>query len=200
MQSKKHLVIFIHGYRGSKNELSFLKKAIESNNKYIFFSFTYGKRNSKNEVINIKNAEKEVAENINKIVGENKFHKVTIIGYSLGAAIAIYLCAKNKITCHKLIALSVFDSRKDLFKERGAKILSGENLSPIKLVKGLPAHTKIYIVHGVLDKSIWVGRALKVFLAAKDIPAKIIIGGFGHKFKTIKEMDELKLCLRSIVN
>lgn len=200
MQSNKHLLIFIHGYRGNRNELGFLKKAIESNNKYTFFSFTYGKRNSKNEIVNIKNAEKEVVENINKIVEENKFQKVTIIGYSLGAAIAIYLCAKNKITCNKLIALSVFDSRKDLLKERGVKILSNEDLSPLKLVRNLPVRTKFYIIHGVPDRSIWIGRALKVFLAVKNTQTQIIIGRFGHKFKTIKEINELKLCLESIIN
>jgi len=199
MQSKDKIVIFVHGYKGDQNELGFLKEVFE-NRGYQYLSFKYGKRNKKDEIVDLAEAEKEVARFINLATSNVNPQTITVVGYSLGAAVAVRLCAENKIQCNCLIVISVFDSRSDLLKERGISLSSDEDITPADLVKKFPASTKLFFIHGVDDKSVGINRSRRVFLAAKKSNPTMVICKAGHQFNTSQEKNELKLCIDYIIN
>ncbi len=124
---------------------------------------TYGSRNVADEVIKLDTVDDEISEVINKIVKENNYKKVCLVGYSLGAAVATRIVANRLINCTKLILISIFDDRQDLLKERSQVIIASEEIKPVDLVKKI-IDIPIVFIHGSLDKSINICRAKRVFV------------------------------------
>ncbi|MEO6304527.1 MAG: alpha/beta hydrolase [Bacteroidia bacterium] len=95
-------VILTHGAIGSKEDLESLTTALRKENYNVFsFSFSgHGNLNFEN-----KFGIEQFALELENFISENKLEKPSIIGYSMGGYVALYLALRspsllNKIICH----------------------------------------------------------------------------------------------------
>ena len=159
--SEEALVVFLHGYRGNKDELSFLRSVIKGK-RYSFLSFTYGKRDPNGAVSRVRGLDKKIFQTISSFLEQHHYQKVYLVGYSLGAALAFSLA--KLIPCQGLILISVFDDRKELLRSKGIGLPLGENIRPVELVRKLQGLPMVFI-HGIMDRSVSPERAKKVYEA-----------------------------------
>jgi pimeloyl-ACP methyl ester carboxylesterase len=187
--SKENLVCFLHGYKGDKDELSFLRDYITKKKKFSFFSFSYGNRN--NNIFSIYGLDTKIAKIIKNIIKKYSFQHLYLIGYSLGSALAVRIISRKLIKIDRLILISIFDNRKGLLASRGIKISKKENLMPLCRIKNIIG-IKVFFIHGSIDRSIGLDRAKRVFDKLKqNNKFFFIIKGANHYFKNKYSKDSL---------
>lgn len=160
-KNKKTAIIFIPGYKNDSNCTVF-EKIIKENRKFKLFSIHYNIKNTVGSFFTSKEIIANIIIDINKFIKYSVFDQYYLIGYSLGAALAMEITAKKLIKCNKLILLSIFDNRKDLLKDKGIHLPNNENLVPYNSIKKIP-NTPIVFMHGMFDKSVNIKRGLRVF-------------------------------------
>ena len=188
------IVVYIHGYRGDKDELPFLRNFIIKKKKFSFFSFSYKLQKSSGGNYTIQKIISNIKKVINRFLNKHHFDKCYIIGYSLGAAIAVEIVARKLIKCDGLILISVFDNRKDLLKSRKIDIREEENIIPVISIKRIKKTYALFI-HGISDKSIDLERGKRVFNNSYKKNSKFIKLNIDHYFKNFHSK---KLLLEAI--
>ncbi len=194
--SDQALVIYLPGYKGNKKELSFLRNFIVKEKNKSFLSLTYALHGSDKKNYAIKDIVSGLEETLKKFLSQRHFRRCYLVGYSLGAALALDLAARGKIKFDKLILISVFDDRKDLLAKRGINLSAQENISPVKLVKKNKKTPKVFI-HGAFDMSIVPARGRKVYNNSGLRANKFILLPIGHQFDSVRSK---KLLLQSLAN
>jgi len=196
--SDQAIVIYLPGYKGGKKELSFLRNFIIKEKKKSFFSLAYDLCGPDKKKYTTDDVVSEIEKTIKDFLVKHCFHKYYLVGYSLGAALALNLATRGVIKFDKLILISVFDDRKDLLAERGISLNPQENISPVKLVKKNKKTPKIFI-HGALDASIDPSRGLKVYNNSRARGNRFILLPIGHKFNSPRSKVLLLESLASLI-
>lgn len=155
------LVVLLPGYKGNNNELSFLRDYIVKEMGFSFLCLPY-KLTEEGKERPIRKVIKELVKKIKTFFDSHKFKHCYLIGYSLGAALALDIASKKTSNFSGLILISIFDDRKSLLLNRGIKLLRKNNISPIRIIKKVKNLPTLFI-HGINDKSIVIERAKKVF-------------------------------------
>lgn len=194
--SDKAVVIYLHGYGGNKKELPFLRNFIVKKKKISFFSFSYVSPDVNKKRPLTKYIAREIERTIKIFLSSRHFKKYYLIGYSLGAALALAITPKALAKFDKLILISIFDDRKDLLKNRGINISDNENISPALLIKKNKKTPTIFI-HGAFDSSISMERGLRVYNNSRNKKNEFIPLPVGHYFNNDRAK---KLLLESIKN
>lgn len=194
--TNRAIVIFLHGYKGNKNELSFLRDFIVKNKKFSFLSLSYKLKKGKKKNCTAKEIILNIKKNINIVSNDYHFDKYYLIGYSLGAALAVDIVSKKMIKCDGLALISIFDDRKNLLKYRGIKINNSENINPINSIKKI-RKIPIIFIHGTLDKSVNLKRGKKVFNNSNKKNSEFITLPVDHYFKSVNSK---KMLVKSVDN
>ncbi len=196
--SEQAVIIFLPGYSGNKNELPFLEKFFTKNKKISFFSLSYHLQDTNGKKYPIKDVVLEIEKTIKNFLDNYNFKECYLIGYSMGAALALEIISKKEIKFDKLILLSVFDDRKDLLKERGAEIKPLENISPIKTIKK-NKKIPVFFIHGEFDISINPERSLMVYNNSNKLNSKFILLPISHYFNSTAAKRILLNSLKNIL-
>jgi len=180
----KNLIIYLPGYKTDIN-VSNIVKNVASKLNYKFLKINYSDESGE-FFFDIEKIINKVLLKINKTLEKHGFEKVILIGYSLGAAIAVEITTNNLF--NKLILISVFDDRENLLKKRNIKITPRENISPIKKIKKIKI--PIIFIHGNKDLSINIERSKKVFKKSNNKSIFFEINA-NHYFKQKSQKDRL---------
>lgn len=194
--SEQAVVIYLPGRGGDKNEFPFLKKFIVTKKKISFFSLSYSLQDSNKKKYAIKEIVLEIEKTITSFLDNHNFKKCYLMGYSLGAALALEIASRKLTGFNKLILLSIFDDRQNLLKERGINIDNYENISPINLIKKNKKTPTIFI-HGAFDISVDAARGLKVYNCSDKLNNEFIMLPTDHYFNKTQAK---KLLLKSLEN
>lgn len=184
MMINKNLIIYLPGYKTDVNVSNVIKNVSLKLN-YKFLRINYGNE-SDDFCFDIEKIINEILIKINKILIKNNFEKVILIGYSLGAAIAVEIAINDLF--NKLVLISIFDDREDLLKKRNIKITSRENISPIKKIKQIKIPT--IFIHGNKDLSINIERSIKVFKKSNN-NSIFLEANADHYFKQKSQKNQL---------
>ncbi len=155
------LVVFLPGYKRDDNELSFLRDFIVKEKCFSFLYLPYQLVEGSKERP-IRKIVMKLVEQINIFFANRKFKSCYLIGYSLGAALALDIAVDYPNKFSGLVLISVFDDRRNLLLSRGIRLARENNISPIRLIKKNKQIRTLFI-HGVSDKSVAIERAVKVF-------------------------------------
>lgn len=164
---KEILVIFLHGYKGDKDEFKFLRNWITEEMHLSYYSLTYGKRDKNNQISTLEKIIDELKIQINKIQTRYNFKKIIIYGYSLGAAISVKLIGTKLVKCHGLILHGIFDDRAKLLKKRKIILPKKDNIKPIELISKI-SNIPVVFLHGSSDQSIKPDLSHKVFMHSNN--------------------------------
>lgn len=160
-KNKKIAVVFIPGYKNNNNHTVF-EKIIKNNSNFKLFSIPYSIKNTDGYFFTSKEITTNITMAINTRLKNSIFDQYYLIGYSLGAALAIEIVAEKLIKFNRLILISIFDNRKSLLKGKNINLPSNENLIPYNSIKKIH-NTPTIFMHGMFDKSINIKRAMRVF-------------------------------------
>jgi predicted esterase len=196
--SKQAVAIYLPGYRNDKNELSSLRKFLTKEKKISFFSLSYSLQDTNGKEYSIKEVISEIEKTIKSGLDRYHFKKCYLIGYSLGAALALKIVSRNLFQFDRLILLSIFDDRKGLLRERGIDISDDKNVSPIDLIKKIKK-TPMVFIHGAFDASIRTDRALKVYKESNSKKARFILLPADHHFSGTGQKKLLQEQLNEII-
>lgn len=192
--SDRAVIIYLPGYKGNKNEMSFLRNFIIKNKKISFFSLAYALSDANKKNYSIKHVILKTEEAIAKFLKGHHFKECYLIGYSFGAALALALVSRKLIKFNKLVLISIFDDRRDLLKNRGIDINNRENISPLNLIKA-NKKTMTTFIHGELDASVNIIRGQRVYNNSQKKNSKFITLSVGHYFN---DANSKKLLLESL--
>jgi len=156
----KTLVIFLPGYKSNNQELLFLKDSMEKKRGTSFVCLPYQLIEGTGER-SIKQISEELAKQIKSLLLEHEFSRCYLIGYSLGAALALNIVVDYPNMFSGLVLISVFDDRKNLLLNRGIILAKENDIKPISLIEKTK-RTNLLFIHGTSDKSIAIERAIKV--------------------------------------
>lgn len=180
----KNLIIYLPGYKTDVN-VSGVVRNVASKLKCKFLRINYSNKMD-DFYFDIEKIIDKVLIKINKTLEKNNFEKVILMGYSLGAAIAVEISINDLF--NKLVLISVFDDRANLLKKRNIKITPRENISPIKKIKQIKI--PIIFIHGDKDLSINIKRSKKVFKKSNDKSIFLKINA-DHYFKQKLQKNQL---------
>lgn len=187
------LVVFLPGYKGNNNELSFLRDFIVKEIGFSFLCLPY-KLTEKGKERPIRKINEELLKKIKTFLDSHKFKHCYLIGYSLGAALALDIASKKTSNFSSLILISIFDDRKSLLLTRGIKLLRKNNISPVRIIKKVKNLPTLFI-HGINDKSIVVERVKKVFRVSNKKYSELCIIPGDHYFNDHRSKLLLNKCV-----
>jgi predicted esterase len=178
--NNKILVIFLPGYKSNSHELQFLRDFIEKKIGIPPVYLPYQLIKGNNERL-IKQISKELAKQIKSLLLKHQFSRCYLVGYSLGAALALDIAVDCPGMFSGLILISIFDDRVDLLLNRGIILAKENNIRPVSLIKKIK-RTNILFIHGSSDRSISIERAIKVFEKGSKKYSKFISIPSDHHF------------------
>lgn len=172
-ENSEKLIIFYHGNAGSVCDRIYLKERFEKLNlSYIFVEYAGYSNESRTPSKAL--LMKDVL-NVNRFVIDKKFSKITIMGESLGTALATY--QSTILTVDKLLLISPFFSIEDLvkkdFKIYPISLILTENYNNARWVKKSKAKN-IEIIHGREDEIIPIEQSRKLYQEINITNKKII--------------------------
>lgn len=187
------LVVLLPGYKGNNNELSFLRDFIVKEMGFTFLCLPY-KLTEEDKERPIRKVIEELAKKIKTFLDSHKFKHCYLIGYSLGAALALDIASNKTSNFSGLILISIFDDRKSLLLNRGIKLLRKNNISPIRIIKKVKNLPTLFI-HGTNDKSIVIERGKKVFRESNKEYSELCIIPGNHYFNDRRSKLLLNKCV-----
>ncbi|MCU0653450.1 MAG: alpha/beta hydrolase [Candidatus Pacebacteria bacterium] len=167
------LVVFYHGNAGSACDMAFLKDIFEKNGlSYIFVEYA---GYSSDERKPSKTLLMKDAENVNEFIKNGDFAEITVMGHSLGAALAVYHSSMANID--KLLLVAPFCSMADLAQRDyyfyPVRSMLTENYDSGSLIAASRAKS-IEIIHGTDDESIPFEQSEKLFSKIKNNDKRLI--------------------------
>lgn len=182
------LVVFYHGNAGSACARTYLKEKFEKLElSYIFVEYTGYSNDSSNPT---KNLLLKDVERVNQFLIDKNFSQITLMGESLGTALATY--HSTIMNVDKLLLISPFFSMAELasnnFKIYPISLLLRENYNNGKWIGNSKAKS-LEIIHGNIDEIIPIEQSKKLYNKVVMTNKKYIeVVGANHN--DIYEFDE----------
>ncbi|MBF0494508.1 MAG: alpha/beta fold hydrolase [Candidatus Omnitrophica bacterium] len=212
-----NVVIIAHGFYNNKDTFLFKKMAVAFGKEYDVIMFDFRGHGKSSDVFTWTALEHKDLRSIIAYAKENKYSKIGVIGFSLGAAIALVEASSQK-TIDSVIAVSSpadlgkinfhfweKDMWRDLMLNMGIKgrgkgvrpgSLSLQKIQPIDIVSKI-SPTPVLFIHGEKDWIIKPSHSQRLFDAALEPKSIMIIKDGGHAERIFDVYPEqfMKICL-----
>ncbi|MBN1794868.1 MAG: alpha/beta fold hydrolase [Candidatus Omnitrophica bacterium] len=204
------VIILAHGFYNNKDAYLFRYIAASIFKEYPVISFDFRGHGQSEGLFSWTSDEEKDLRAVIAYARQNGYEKIGVVGFSLGAAVAIVEAAKNDVIDSVIAVSAPYDFWKinchfwkedmldDLVlnvgpKGKGKGVRPGspfrEKVSPISVVNSI-APKPILFIHGKKDWLIHYSHSEKLFEAAEEPKKIVILEGAGHAERICDVMPE----------